>query len=77
MLLTQVRDYMRLKKQATLDELAASLNIDKKVIEHGLGYWQKKGFISKQDIQNCNTTCSNCNCVGYIWIERSQSGVKL
>ena len=68
---------MRIKEQATLDEIAIALNTDKQVIENLVAYWFRKGNIIEHDVKNCQSTCASCHCQAYIWIESSQSGVKL
>jgi hypothetical protein len=77
MLLSQLRDYMRIKKQASQDEIAVALNVDASVLEQLVDYYHRKGMIVEQDVKNCQSPCVGCHCKTYIWIETSQSSVKL
>ena len=77
MLLTQLREYMQIKKQATQDEIAIALNIDKYVLDQMVDYYLRKGVMVEQEVKNCQSPCVGCHCKTYQWIESSQSSVKL
>lgn len=81
MLVTSIRDYVQLKGQAKLQDIARHFHLPESATVQMLGFWIKKGVIkqlTKEDNPiacqpNQCKTCVGCNVaqqIVYIWLGR-------
>jgi hypothetical protein len=61
-MLREIKDFLKDKRKAGLDEISAHLNLDKELVLHGLYILVQKGKVREQHINVCGS-CS-CFCAG-------------
>ncbi len=68
MLLSDIRQYLKQRGTATLDEVAIHFDIATDAAKFALNYWIKKGKINKFGA-SCNSSCGGCGAGGetYQW----------
>lgn len=72
MLLRQLREFMRLNREAGLTEIANYLNVAPSVAESLVSHWVRKGCMVEQNAALCSQSCHSCHCKVYSWIEESR-----
>ncbi len=83
MLLQDIKQYLFIKKQATLNEIASELKIDKGVIESAIEHWIRKKRVEKiipeSACKSCPSGCSSCSSIFqitlYRWIEQDNQKI--
>ena len=71
MILSELRDYIKLRHQATLDDIINHFDIDEDTARAMLDVWIKKQKIHCRTLTgSCNSSCKQCNPQAtefYIW----------
>ncbi len=58
-MLGEIRNYLKQRKSASLEEIAAHLDTNRETAEFALGYWIRKGTIQPAPL-SCNHSCNRC-----------------
>lgn len=62
MILTELRDYLRLKKRVALNDLVLHFHADADALRGMLSVWISKGKLRKTSADSaCGTTCCQCD----------------
>ena len=71
MILSQIRDYLAGRGQATLAEIALHFDTEPDAVRGMLDQWVRKGRVEQRKTEPaCGTTCSRCDPAAmelYIW----------
>jgi len=75
MKLGEIRDYVKMRGESNLSDVATHFDISKEAAKLALDYWVKKGKIQPQKAA-CGSSCSGCGAAdeNYQWI-RTESPV--
>jgi len=61
MILSELRDYLRTHRRATLDDMAARFDKDPDALRGMLDEWARKGNVAKvSDAAGCRSACGGC-----------------
>lgn len=61
MILADIRQYMRERRQATLTDIALHFHSSPEAVRGMLDYWVRKGLLSRQRMTaSCNVSCTRC-----------------
>jgi putative ferrous iron transport protein C len=75
MILAEIRDYLSLRGQATLADIALHFEADPAAVRGMLQQWVRKGRIEQRKVEAaCGTSCSRCDPAArelYIWRDRA------
>ena len=75
MILSEIRDYIRERKQATIADIAIHFDSDPDTVRGMLEVWINKGQIRKSLLtSDCGTSCNKCNLSDieiYNWIDQT------
>ena len=81
MILSQVRDYLRQRSQATLSDIALHFNTDADAVRGMMEVWIRKGKVRKHSAtDSCGTSCTSCEPAAteiYEWVESNKIRVSL
>jgi putative ferrous iron transport protein C len=73
MILTDIRDYLRTRKQATLADIALHVEADPDAVRGMLQRLLAKGQVTRNTVSSgCGTSCSKCDPAArelYFWVE--------
>lgn len=73
MILSQVRDYLKLRGQCTLSDIALHFDADADAVRGMLDVWIRKGKVEKRSATaSCGTSCQSCDPAAtevYFWVE--------
>ena len=74
MILGDIRDYLKQRKEASLDNIANHFDISRASAKMALDYWISKGIIAHK-IAGCSSSCSSCGSSSetYSWADNSSS----
>ncbi len=62
MILSQVRDYLKLRGQCTLSDIALHFDTDADAVRGMLDVWIRKGKVEKRSATaSCGTSCQSCD----------------
>ena len=71
MILSQIRDYLAGRGQATLAEIALHFDAEPDAVRGMLEQWVRKGRVEQRKTEPaCGTTCSRCDSAAmelYVW----------
>jgi len=69
MLLADIRQYLKKRGKASLDEVATHFDIATDAAKFGLDYWVKKGKVVESAAAACGSSCGGCTATGneYQW----------
>ena len=74
MILSELRDYLKLHKRVTLNDLVIHFNMDADALRGMLGKWISKGKVKRLNPDSsCGTTCCKCDPALtelYEWLEQ-------
>jgi len=75
MKLGEIRDYVKMRGESNLHDVATHFDISKEAAKLALDYWVKKGKIQTQKA-TCGSSCSGCGATdeNYQWV-RTESPV--
>lgn len=77
MLLGEIRDYVKQRGSASLNDIALHFDITQDSVMFAIAYWQRKGKIREQADTSCGTgSCGGCASnnspqVSYEWVGRN------
>jgi len=82
MILSDIRDYLKQRRQCTLNDIALHFDTDADAVRGMLAVWIKKGKVSRQNATaSCGTSCQSCDPATteiYFWVEpATQSPIKV
>jgi hypothetical protein len=61
-MLLQLRDYIKLKKLVSIEQISRDFKVDSSALRPMLSIWINKGFIVRQvDDSKCKVRCGSCN----------------
>ena len=79
MILSEVRDYLQHKGQASLNDIALHFDAEPMAVRGMLDLWIRKGKARKQYItQSCGSSCQACSPAAteiYIWTESAEQAL--
>jgi hypothetical protein len=62
MILSEIRDYLKLRGQCTLSDIALHFDTEADAVRGMLDIWVKKGKIEKRSATaSCGTSCQSCD----------------
>ncbi len=71
MILSQVRDYLAERGQATLADIALHFDAEPGALRGILEQWERKGRVEKRKVEAaCGTSCNRCDPAAmelYVW----------
>ncbi len=74
MILSEVRDYLKERGQASLQELALRFDTDPDALRGMLVHWIRKGRVSRRSAAtSCGNKCTQCDPASvefYVWTDR-------
>ncbi|MEE9423700.1 MAG: FeoC-like transcriptional regulator [Methylococcales bacterium] len=77
MILTEIEQYMRQRRQSTLVELSQHFGIEQDALRSMLDQWVRKGKMRKVNIKpQCQKTCDKCNASElefYEWVDNAKA----
>jgi hypothetical protein len=76
-ILSQIRDYLRERGQASLRELALRFDTDPDALRGMLAHWVRKGRVSRQTVGTSCGGCTQCDPAAmeiYLWGEAAPKG---
>lgn len=73
MILGEIREYLKKRRDANLNEIANHFDISQAAACFALDYWIDKGKVTKTSA-SCGSSCNSCNSAieNYQWIESGQ-----
>ena len=81
MILSEVRDYLKTRSQATLSDIALHFDTDPDALRGMLEVWIKKGKIRKRmATDSCGSSCNSCEPTAteiYEWVDAIAVQVEL
>lgn len=81
MILAELRDYMKQRRQATLADLAAHFQVDADALRGMMEVWIGKGKVRKLSATaSCGSSCTKCDPARteiYLWIGEVESDIPL
>jgi putative ferrous iron transport protein C len=73
MILSDLKDYLETRRQATLADLALHLRAEPAAVRAMLSVWERKGRVRRLPAPaGCGQTCTGCNPAAvelYLWVE--------
>jgi predicted ArsR family transcriptional regulator len=70
MILLEIKEYLRKRKQASLRDIAAKFDLTETAAEEMLAHWERKGKIAQAekscDCRSCSQCSLPCGAV-YVW----------
>ena len=73
MILSEVRDYLKLRGQCTLSDIALHFDTDADAVRGMLDVWIRKGVVEKRSATaSCGSSCQSCDPAAteiYFWVE--------
>ncbi len=77
MILSDIRDYLRQRGQATLADIALHFDADPDAVRGMLDTWVRKGKVHKKmATASCGSSCSQCDSAAteiYVWGEQQNT----
>jgi len=77
MILAEVRDYLKQRRQCALSDVAMHFDTDADAVRGMLEIWIKKGKIEKRSVTAaCGSSCQSCDPASteiYIWRESNRT----
>jgi len=74
MILLEIKNYLQLRKQASLTDIALHFDADPAAVEGMLEQWIRKGKVHKTTLTtSCGSSCNQCGSAEtalYVWGER-------
>jgi len=62
MILSQIRDYLSHRGQATLAEMALHFDTDPEALRGMLRQWERKGRVERRSLEaDCGSRCNRCD----------------
>lgn len=78
MILTDIRNYLRDRKHATLADIALHVEADPDAVRGMLQRLLAKGQVTRNNVSSsCGTSCSKCDPAArelYFWVDRDAGG---
>ncbi len=73
MMLSEIKDYLSNRRQASLAEIALHMDADPDAVRGMLQLWIRKGRVEQRKVEAaCGTSCNRCDPAAmelYVWIE--------
>jgi len=74
MILSDIRDYLQQREQATLSDLALHFDTEPQALRQMLDQWVRKGRVERLAVSSsCGSSCNKCNPAAteiYRWLGR-------
>jgi predicted ArsR family transcriptional regulator len=74
MMLSTIREYLSLRGQATLAEIALHVDAEPDAVRGMLQQWIRKGRVEQRKVEAaCGTSCNRCDPAAmelYVWLDR-------
>ena len=71
MILSEIRDYLKERSQASLQDLALHFDADPEALRGMLAHWIRKGQVSRRSAAaSCGSSCTQCDPASvelYVW----------
>lgn len=78
MILSDLRDYLRQREQASLQDMALHFDADPEALKGMLEHWIRKGKVTRQTAKaSCGDSCTQCDPASveiYVWGKQQQPG---
>ncbi len=82
MILSDIRDYLKQRRQCTLNDIALHFDANADAVRGMLAVWIKKGKVERRNATaSCGTSCQSCDPATtelYFWVEPTEpSAIKV
>jgi putative ferrous iron transport protein C len=72
-ILADLKDYLKARRQATLSDMAVHFRAEPEAVRHMLSVWQRKGRVRRLPAPvGCGGSCTQCDPSAaevYLWVE--------